>query len=384
MNFTFYTAGEIIFAAGKISELGAISRRFGSKVMICVRGSSMEKYGVLESACRNLAASQVAYSVLTLPEGEPDVTDIDAGAERARAEKPDAIVGLGGGSTIDSGKAISGLVTNPGSVIDYLEGVGQCLEITQPALPYIAIPTTAGTGSEATKNAVISSKTGKFKKSMRSAHLLPRVALLDPELTLSLPSKVTAETGLDALTQLIEAYVSAKSQPIPDALTVYGIRLVGRYLKRAVQNSADLQAREGMMLAALLSGISLANAGLGAAHGIAAALGAVCGISHGRACAMLLPVVMRANQSACIERFADIAEALSGAHESNQSIAAEKAVTFVEKLCLEVGIPAQFAAGEVKEKDLPELVAASFGSSMKGNPLSLSKEQVEGIIRTLL
>jgi len=312
------------------------------------------------------------------------VEEVDLGAEQARNEKPDVIIGVGGGSAIDTAKAISGLVTNPGSVADYLEGVGRGRQITNPSVPYIAVPTTAGTGAEVTKNAVISSKEQKFKKSVRSSHLIPNVALLDPELTITLPAKMTAETGMDALTQLIESYVSSKAQPIPEALAIYGIRMAGKYLARAVQDGQDIEAREGMLLASLLSGIALANSGLGAAHGIAAALGAVAQIPHGRACAMLLPKVMRLNFPACEQKFADIGEALGARASMTKTEKAEEAVRIVERLCRAIGIPPKFAGTELSESMIPAIVAGSRGSSMQGNPIVLSDEQIEGIVRELI
>lgn len=384
MDFTFYTAGEIIFGNGKISSVGEIAARFGSKAMICTRGTSMEKYGALEKVRASLAVRKINSFVFNLPAHEPTVSEIDRGAEKARSEKPDVVIGLGGGSTIDTAKAVSGLATNPGSVADYLEGVGRGWTITAPSLPYIAIPTTAGTGSEVTKNAVISSDNNAFKKSIRSPHLIPNIALLDPELTLSVPTHITAETGMDALTQLIESYVSAKAQPIPQALAIYGIRLAGKYLHRAVQHGSDIEAREGMLLASLLSGLALANSGLGAAHGIAAALGALAGIPHGKACAILIPHVMRVNLPHCIEGFATIAGALDDNVEGTTDEKANRAVEIVSSLRESVGIPRKLSAEEIDPKLIPELVRNSRGSSMRGNPVKLCDEEIESIIRTVI
>jgi len=384
MNFTFHTAGEIIFGAGKFDELGSIARRFGQRVLLCIRGSHLQEHGILSKSTGSLADMQIEFSLFSLPEGEPTVQDVELGAAQVRKENPELIISIGGGSTIDTGKALAALASNAGSVEDYLEGAGRNLPISHLPLPHVAIPTTAGTGAEVTKNAVITSEENKVKRSMRSPLLLPNVALLDPNLTLSLPARITAETGMDALTQLIESYVSLKAQPIPSALAIDGIRLVGRHLRTAVQDGSNLPAREGMMLAALLSGIALANSGLGAAHGIAAALGGIGNIPHGRACAMLLPLVMRFNLPACTERFAQIAEALTGEHEADQKKAAEKAVTFVEQLCRDIGISRKFTEEGIEERDIPALVSGSFGSSMRGNPIPLSKEQVEQIIRELL
>jgi alcohol dehydrogenase class IV len=381
MDFTFH-CGEIIFGRGKIEQTGQLARRFGRKAMICTRGTEMAHHGFLGRLCDSLKKENIDFDVFNLPANEPMVEEIDLGAARARAQKPDVIIALGGGSTLDTGKAIAGLAVNPGGISDYLEGVGRDLTLTIPALPFIAIPTTAGTGTEVTKNAVITKK-HEFKKSIRSPYLLPKIAVLDPDLTVSVPSFITAETGMDALTQLIESYISIKAQPIPQALAVHGIHLVGKHLCGAVENGADMEAREGMMLASLLSGLALANSGLGAAHGIAAALGAVCDIPHGRACAMLLPHVMKINLPACTDAYLKIAPAFC----ESCTLDAKAPEHFIEKVeCLSkrIGIPPVFFPDEVDEKQIPELIEKSRGSSMSGNPIRLTDSQIADILRKLL
>ena len=383
MDFTFYTAGEIIFGRGKLGLIGEVAARFGRRAMLCTRGQSLREHSYVARIEEALTEKNITCFEFNLPSREPTVSDVDQGAEIAREREPDLIIGLGGGSAIDTAKAISGLATNPGSVADYLEGVGRGWQIEKPSLPYIAVPTTAGTGSEVTKNAVISSDGREFKKSIRSPHLIPDVALLDPELTISVPPQITAETGMDALTQLIESYVSRKAQPIPRALSIYGVRLVGRFLRRAVKDGRDVEAREGMLLASLLSGMALANSGLGAAHGVAAALGALAHVPHGRACAVLLPPVMRLNSSRCTSDFAEIARALEIAGSSEEALA-QGLVTFVEQLNADIGIPQRFSQSEVDPSLLPALVKASYGSSMKGNPIPLGDEEIERLIREVL
>ncbi|MBN2355162.1 iron-containing alcohol dehydrogenase [candidate division KSB1 bacterium] len=381
VDFTFH-CGEIIFGRGKVMQLGGIARRFGRTAMICTRGREMEKHGYLGQACASLKEARVGYGVVNLPANEPLIEEIDAISDRVRAEKPDLIIGLGGGSTLDTCKAVAGMATNPGTVVDYLEGAGRNLTLTLPALPCIAIPTTAGTGAEVTKNAVITRK-HVFKKSLRSPFLIPVVALLDPDLTKSMPAFVTAETGMDAFTQLIESFISIKAQPIPRQLSLHGIQLVGKYLVPAVENGADMEAREGMMLASLLSGLALANSGLGAVHGIAAALGAVCDIPHGRACAMLLPHVMPLNLPERREAFQTMVCAFSGCCKIADGLPEE----FLQKIeCLgkRTGIEKTFSPDEVNESHLPALVRESRGSSMKGNPVELTDRQIENIIRKLL
>ena len=384
MDFTFYSAGEIIFGSGKIADIGNLAARYGTKAMICYRGTSMVDNGILDRINSTLSQSTVDSFSLDFSSQEPTVEDIDNGVEISRKKKPHVIIGIGGGSTIDTAKAISGLTTNPGSVLDYLEGVGKGLQIQKPSIPYIAIPTTAGTGAEVTKNAVISSRDRKFKKSIRSPWLIPDIALLDPELTLSLPKQITAETGMDALTQLVESYISAKAQPMPSALAIYGIRLAGQFLERAVTNGSDLQAREGMMLASLLSGLALANSGLGAAHGIAAALGAIVNVPHGRACAMLLPKVLRVNHTQCQNKYAEISDALHLGDNLSIEDKAKNVIQYIEDLCDKIDIPKRCSIKHVDEDLVNELVMASQGSSMKGNPILLTDAQIRDIITSIL
>jgi len=304
MNFSFYSAGEIIFGRGELNRVGEITKKFGHKALIVLRGQAIRRTGIYDRLIAQLKSKSVEYVVYDGPSAEPEVSDVDEGVNFARDEHVQVVVAIGGGSTIDTGKAISALLTNEGSVADYLEGVGHGWTISQPTLPLIAIPTTAGTGAEVTKNAVISSRERQFKKSMRSHLMIPNVALLDPELTVSLPAKQTAECGMDALTQLIESYVSKKSQPIPDALAIYGIRLAGRYLERASQKRRGRCKLVRACYWQVCSVVSLlANSGLGAAHGIAAALGAVCGVPHGLACAIMLPAVMKTNMDTNVHKF---------------------------------------------------------------------------------
>lgn len=377
-NFSFYSAGEIIFAPGSISRIGACAKRFGGRVLFITRGKNFQECGHVAHVSGLLKQEAMIVYHINLPDAEPQVDDVDTAAAKAREFKADVIIGLGGGSAMDTAKAVAGLAVNPGSVRDYLEGVGKGFSLTNKPLPVIAVPTTAGTGAEVTKNAVIA-QAGVFKKSMRHPDLIPRVALLDPELTVTVPPRVTADSGMDALTQLVEAYVSKKAQPIPQALCLYGIELAGKYLVRVVTDGNDLEARSGMLLASLLSGLALANSGLGAAHGIAAALGALKNISHGRACAMLLPHVMRFNMTAGVAGYEKIAR-VWGINTPGGSGITDK----VEDMLNQVGIPKSFSPHEVCDADITALVNASRGSSMSGNPVELSDDQIAGILKNLL
>lgn len=384
MNFEFYTANRIIFGEGVSEQIGKIASNFGSKALIVLGGGSLRKNGVVDRICKCLSNANIEYRFYEGIDKEPEVETIDAGTEYALKCKVNLVIGIGGGSVIDTGKAISGLYTNGGSVIQYLEGVGVGSQITKEALPYIAIPTTAGTGAEVTKNAVIASKKGKFKKSIRSSYLIPRVALVDPTLTLSVPPSVTAATGMDALTQLIEPYVSKKAQPLTDALAIYGIPLVARSLEKAVNDGSDINARTDMALASLISGCALANSGLGAVHGIAASLGANFGIPHGLACGILLPYVMELNLQSNIKKFATIGRALTDSYLDDPEKACMAGVEFVKELSRKIGIPQDLREFGITKEDIPVLVEGSRGSSMSGNPKELSDKEVADLLGKLI
>lgn len=383
MEFNFNTANEIVFGCGRLRELPQLAAAYGRRVLLCLRGEHLLRSGDLARLEQYLAAAHLETTTFELADGEPTVDDVALGVGRIQQAQANVVVAVGGGSCIDTVKAMAALATNPGQVSDYLEGIGDSA-LHQPALPFIAVPTTAGTGAEATQNAVIIEPTLRAKKSLRSPLLLPRIALLDAELTLPLPPEITAATGMDALTQLIESYVSVKAQPIPQALALQGMRLAGRYLRRAYLDGGDLEAREGMLLASLLSGMALANSGLGAVHGIAAALGARAHIPHGRACAMLLPQVMRLNRDVCVKGFADIYRALTGAPVENDAPAADNAVDYIARLVSDLHIPIKFQPHEVSKSDIPELVRHSRGSSMKGNPRILSDEEIAAVLLAMV
>jgi alcohol dehydrogenase class IV len=294
------------------------------------------------------------------------------------------LLALGGGSAIDAAKAIAGLATNGGQTVDYMEVVGAGRKITQPALPWMAIPTTAGTGAEATRNAVISHVEKQYKASLRSPHLLPRMALVDAELGLHVRPEITARAGLDALTQLIEAYTSQGANPLTDALALRGIECVARSLRQAYAHGDDLDAREEMALAALLSGICLNNAGLGAVHGFASPLGARFPVPHGVVCGVLLPHVLVANLAelertrpagAVWEKYKAVAGIV------NPGSAPQACVAWTKDLVAEFKLPGLAHYG-LTEKDIPELVAAAQKSnSMRYNPVALSGEVLAGILR---
>jgi len=300
MKFEFATATRIIFGNRVIEEVGPIAAHMGHRVCL-ITGRNPERAGPLVERLRAAGLDTFTFSV----PGEPTTATLHEGVEQARQANSDLVIGIGGGSVLDTAKAIAALLTDSGNLLDYLEIVGLGRQLMQAPAPCIAIPTTAGTGAEVTRNAVIGSPEHGVKVSMRSPLMLPRLALIDPRLTLSMPPLLTAFTGLDALTQLMEAFVSNRANPLTDGLCREGMERAARSLLRAFQDGKDLDAREDMALAALFSGLALANAGLGTVHGFAGPLGGMLPAPHGALCGLLLPHVMEANVHALKTRVPD-------------------------------------------------------------------------------
>lgn len=384
MNFEFYTAGKIIFKTGAVNEIGNAVNGLGNKFLIVSGGPFLRENGTIENICSQIEDIGCSWVVFEGVFQEPDPETITAAVELARAEGCDAVISVGGGSAIDTGKATAGLITNEGDIVDYLEGVGRGLTVINQPAPFIAVPTTSGTGSEVTKNAVITSIERRFKKSFRSEKLIANVAIVDPSLVISLPKNQTAASGMDALTQLIESYVSSKAQPIPSALALYGMELAARSLKRCYDAGSDVKAREDMAMASLLSGICLANSGLGAAHGIGAALGCYYGIPHGIACAILLPHVISLNMSVKLREFAQIGCILTGVDEGDDKKNAMAGLKWVENLSKHMDIPNDLKSYEIPKSDIEGLVSASKGNSMRGNPVQLNDEELAAFIERLI
>ena len=381
-SFEFATAHRIIFGAGKLNELG---KQIGesTKRPLFIRGRSPDAILRVREILSRAGISFAEFQV----HGEPTVEVIRAGVKVA--QDCDTIIGLGGGSVIDSGKAIAALATNPGELFDYLEVIGKGQPLINAPLPYIAIPTTAGTGSEVTRNAVIESREQNVKVSLRSPLMLPRIALVDPELTYNLPPEVTASSGLDALTQLIEPFVSVKANPMTDAICREGMHHAARSLRRAYENGADKEAREGMSLASLFGGMALANAALGAVHGFAGPLGGMLHAPHGALCACLLPLVMEANINAletrqpdhpALERYAEIAQILTGERDAT----ARDAVKWIRELVDLLKIPRLSRYG-MSPEDFPEAVQKTQkANSFKGNPIPLNEKELTSILEQAL
>jgi alcohol dehydrogenase class IV len=383
MHFEFATASRIVFGPGSIRELTPAAQSLGSRPLFVTGSSSSRAAGAIQ---------QLATAGMTLHEfhvvGEPTVEAVLSGVDQARAQRCDLVIALGGGSALDTGKAIAALLTNPGDIFDYLEVVGKGGPLTKPAAPCIAIPTTGGTGAEVTRNAVLAVSERRVKVSLRSPTMLPRLALIDPELAYGLPAQVTATSGLDALTQLIEPFLSNASNPMTDAVCRDGIRRVARSLRRAYA-SDDPAAREDMALAALFGGMALANAKLGAAHGFAGPVGGMFAAPHGAICARLLPLVMETNlhamqdrlpDSPVLARFTEVSRLLTG----DADALAEDGIRWLQQLCTDLKIPPLGTYG-IRPSDLPAIVAPSRkASSMKGNPIELTDAELTEIVQRAL
>lgn len=375
MPFTFLTPPEILFGRDESAKTLAVAKRFGSRPFLVVGGLSFE-------------ALPVAKMVYGLPRwsvsGEPDVATVDEGARLCRESGADVVVAIGGGSVIDSAKAVAGIVPSGGSIREYLEQVGD-RKISKPPLPLIAVPTTAGSGAEATRNAVIRVPDLKVKRSIRHDQLVPRAAIVDPELSSLAPRHVAASAGLDAFTHLLEGYVSTGAHAMTDALALPGLKLAARGLRTLGESKVTPGSHEAMALASLWGGIVLANAGLGAVHGLVAPLGGRCAIPHGIGCACLLVETMKANlaalrarapESPALERYQKVARRLS--FDTPESLA-----DGLDTLRRLLGVKPLAAYGLV-EADIAPVVQSSRGGSMRYNPVELTDPELEGIMKAAM
>jgi len=383
-RFEFATATRIVFGAGTLAEAAKSAQGFGRRVFL-VTGGNVGRAERLVGLLKQTGLDVVMATVV----GEPTTELVQALTAQAKAERCDVVIGFGGGSVIDAAKAVSGLLTNDGDLFDYLEVIGKAQPLKHPAAPYIAIPTTAGTGAEVTRNAVLGSKEHRVKVSLRSPLMLPRLAIVDPELTYDLPPDVTAYTGLDALTQVIEPYVCTKANPMTDGWCVEGIRRAARSLRKAVEQGNDLEAREDMAVTSLFGGLALANAGLGAVHGFAAPFGGMFPAPHGAVCAALLPHVMAANIKALREsapgsvalmRYEEIGRLLTAKAQAT----AEDGMRWVAELVKDLQVPGLAKYGCL-EKEVAEVVEkAAKASSMKANPVELTAGDLAAVLQAAL
>jgi alcohol dehydrogenase class IV len=377
-DFEFATAGRIIVGSGRAAELPAIVTGLGRRVLVCT-GASPSRHDRLLAG---LPGSAAVFPVT----GEPTVELARAGLAAAREHGADIVAAIGGGSVIDTAKAVAMLLGNGGDPLDYLEVVGSGRPITQPAAPCVAVPTTAGTGAEVTANAVLASPAHGIKASLRSPLMIPRVAVIDPELTVSCPPPVTAASGLDALTQCLEPFVSVRANPLTDALAREGLRHAGTGLRAAYADGSDLTAREDMAICSLLGGMALANAKLGAVHGLAGVIGGTANVPHGLACAALLAPVTQANVQAlrsahpghpALAKYAEAARLLTG----NPSASIADGLAWIGETTTMLGVP-RLAAFGIGPQDVGDIAAkAARSSSMQGNPVPLNHADLLAILR---
>ena len=381
INFEFAAPSQIIFGPGTINQAPPLAQHLGKSAFLLV-GRNYER---ADSFLKQLHANNITVSIFQIP-GEPTTDNVLRGANAARQTKSDFVISFGGGSVMDTGKAVAALMTNPGNLFDYLEVIGRGKQITHPPAPHMAIPTTAGTGAEVTRNAVIFSPEHQVKVSMRSRLMLPTMAIVDPDLTLSMPPHLTAYTGLDAVTQLIEAFVSNAANPITDVLCREGLKRAARSLVRVFHDGQNREGRENMALASLFGGLVLANAKLGAVHGFAAPLGGMFSAPHGAVCGCLLPHVMEANIHALLSRapsspallhYGEMAQIFT----QNRSATPLDGVKFLKDLCSALKIPRITELGVLPASFSDVVGKTQTTSSTKGNPIELRPEELFSILK---
>lgn len=387
--FDFFAPQRIVFGWGRRTEVGTLAASLGRRVFLVVGSRTLERSGEVVALEKCLSQAGVAAVRLTTISHEPLVADVDEAVARLHEHRPDAgdlLLAVGGGSAIDLAKAVAALApqSEVASVRDYLEGVGRGLKLTATPLPLLAMPTTGGTGTEATKNAVISSLDPPFKKSLRDDRMIPRIVLVDPELSVGVSPATTAWTGLDAITQLIEAYITRNARPIPQSFCLEGLRLALTAVERAVADGADRKAREAMAQAALFSGLALANSGLGLAHGVAAALGVQANVPHGLACAVMLPSALKANREISQSGLARLARYAMNLSEPDDTTAAQQLIDHVIALCGRLNVPQSLNELGVRREQLSALVQGSHGNSLNGNPRTIDDAELHALLEAML
>ncbi|MCD6256643.1 iron-containing alcohol dehydrogenase [Candidatus Aerophobetes bacterium] len=364
----------IIFGKGVINQLGERVGSLGSKALLVTGRSAMRKSGILEKVINQLSSNQIDVELFDKVEHDPSLTTVAEGIDEARKKDVSVVIGLGGGSAMDSAKTIAVIAKEDGTLEDYHEGK---LKIKRPGLPFVAVPTTAGTGAEITNNAVLTNREKKLKKSIRSPFMIAKVALVDPELTLSCPPSLTAHSGMDALTQAIESFISKGSNPITDTLALRAIELIFYNLPLAFEDGSNISTREKVALGSLLSAMAFSNSGLGAVHGLSHPLGAHYNIPHGLACAVLLPWVLEYNLPVCKEKMDIIAKKIGVKR-------GEDVPDIIRDLLNKLKIPLTFKEWGIKKEDIPVLVKKSRSGSMAKNPREATDEDLENILKKVI
>jgi len=384
MEFSFSTANEIRFGNGIVRSIADL---LPAEINRCLflKGSSTDRH---EATLESLSASGRTVETASVTE-EPTIDTIDLLVRQAKRFRPGVVIGIGGGSVLDAGKAVAALVANPGDLLEYLEVVGKGKPLTHPAIPYMAIPTTAGTGSEVTRNSVIGVPDKNVKVSLRSPSMLPRWAVVDPELTYSLPQAIAAYTGMDALIQCLEAYLSRFANPLTDGIALEGLGRAAQSIRKACSETLDPAAKADMCVASLCSGIALANAKLGAVHGFAGPIGGMINAPHGALCSSLLLPVLRMNteiarrrdpQGIVSRKLDQVAKVLTG----NAAANAHYAIAWIDALIKDLPLKSLGDLG-FQPSDIPAAVEMSANSSsMRGNPIDLDPADLREILEASL
>lgn len=384
-TFSYHAPTKVLFGEGASDQIGSVVSNYGRNVAV-IAGKTAGKSGLLTRILERLTAAGLKTAVFDNIEPNPTADSVDAGGEFARKHKADVILGVGGGSSIDAAKGIAITAVGGETIWDYVIGGKKAgASEMSSSLPVVIVSTTAGTGSEVTPGAVISNKRTQTKEVVVSPWIFPRAAIVDPSLTVTMSPALTAHTGIDALAQSIEGFVSVNSNPISDILALQSMVLISEALRSAVANGKDLQARSMMSLGATLSGMVIAQAGVGAAHALSLPLSARFGVGHGLAVAMVLAEVMAQNLAANPGKFAQIADALgSNVRNLLRDQAAEAAVRAVRQLVKDAGITQRLTDIGVAQGDLRRLAMEAQNPDLACNPRKLAEEDLYGIYRRVL
>jgi alcohol dehydrogenase class IV len=370
MEWTFIAPGKTIFKSGALNDIGIYAGAYGKRFLIVI-DPVFAQNGTLDTVKARFDTQGIAYTCYVGVVGEPDVSYVDDASVQAQEFGCDVVLSIGGGSCLDVGKACAGVITNGLPIKDYLEYVGTGRKLVKPPLPYISMPTTAGTGAEVTKLAVIGSKKEKFKRSIRDDQLIAKLCIIDPELCSSAPPRVTAISGIDAMTHAMEAYTTSKSTPMTKAMALSAVSLAGKYLKLAYDNGSNLEAREGMSMAAYTAGLAFSNSGLGAAHGMGMAINIYYPVPHGFGVGVALPYVMEVNANNNPVLYDEVGESFVGKRFDKPGEGTRYAISFIKELNAHIGIPANLKELGVDRETALLMGEKCFGTSMSGNPVQM-------------
>ncbi|MGI6161906.1 MAG: iron-containing alcohol dehydrogenase [Christensenellales bacterium] len=374
--YSVYYPSRLEFGVGAFDKLKDILPQYGQKYAV-VYSRSAEKNGTADRLKAIFDKAGISFVHYVYTSGEPSPSDVEEALAIFRPEGCDAVLGIGGGSVLDTAKSVAGVMRCKGKVEDYIE-LGDPKPFDAPPLPFIAVPTTAGTGSEATKNAVLSDTSRGFKVSLRHDSLIAKASIIDPELCTGVPKEKTAQAGTDAVAQLVEAYMSKKANPFTDAVSMRGIKLAAKWLPVAYEDGGNLEARGGMSMAAYFSGMALANATLGAPHGLAAGIGAHFDIPHGLLCGIMLPHAMKYNIKESQERLKEIGFTATGKYD------AAAAIEWVEGLNAMLGVPKDLKGLGISEDDIDKIYDSRSAGTLLGNPRHMGREEAREFLLNLI